>query len=359
MREYRTMRLMVLYYMYLLVLTVITSYIQWFDADGRSVLLLAILLALPYLAGKYLYRDRALQKKIEKRKAAVCQVEFLVAFGVLSPWGGLLSANTPSQVLCSLFFAGALGIFLYSKYYYGKYLILRCNPSVSESTMKRAEAGGRKNLARVVVVSLLAALAVMAALALLPKPQVRPPEWRIQEKKEDAVKKVPEHRQDEVPEKIRELEEMRGEGILAMILRYLLLLVAALGIVFILGMLVYRLISYLALRRHSEYADYEEKWIEAKDNDEYVELVPVPRKPLHFPEGNDGRVRKLFYQRVRKGARGRKVEQFRTPVELGEAYLKPDESDGLLVALYEKARYSPETVSDQEIRQWEQASGKK
>lgn len=353
------MRLMVLYYIYMLVLTVITSYIQWFDADGRSVLLLVILLALPYLAGKYLYRDRALQKKMEKRKAAVCQVEFLAAFGLLSPWGGILSTNTPSQVLCSLFFAAALGIFLYSKYYYGKYLILYCNPSVSESTIKRAEAGGRRNLARVLLVSLLAALAMLVAFALLPKPQVRPPEWRVQEKKEDTVKKVPEHRQDEVPEKIREMEEKKEEGIFSMILRYLLLLVVALGIVFLLGVLVYRLISFLALRRRREYTDYEEKWIEAKDNDEYVELVPVPRKPLRFPEGNDGRVRKLFYQKVRKGARGKRVEQFRTPVELGEAYLKPDESDSFLVALYEKARYSPDTVSDQEIRQWEQVAGKR
>ena len=139
MKEYRTMRMFVFYYMYLLVIMVFTAYVHWFHADLTSTILLIVLLGFPLLAGKFLYRDNVLIRQMENRKGAVCHEEFFGVFFVLSVWGVTGPDITPNYILYCLLGCADFGLLLFSKYYYGKYLTLYCNPSVTKTTRMRAE----------------------------------------------------------------------------------------------------------------------------------------------------------------------------------------------------------------------------
>lgn len=347
------MRMLNLFYLYFLVLMLFTAYIHWFDGSVVSVLLLLFLLFFPLLAGKVLYRDKVIVRQMDDRKAAACHVEFFVAFYVLS-LGSISSDATPSDILRSLFGIAAFCIFLYSKYYYGKYLILDCNPNVTKTTQRRAEQGGFKSFIRMFSVSLLLSLAVFALLFLLPdrKPE-SPGMVKHTVEKEQKPKREPAVRDTRPSGKIP-IEEPEEEKVISVIIRYILLLTVLFGIVFIVFMAFYKLITFFTGRRRgtSSY-EYREAEVERRGDEEYVALVPVVRRIRRFPDGNNGRVRRMFYQRVRSGAGKKSVGTCFTPSELKESYLGEGEEAEYLTVLYERARYGESPVTDGEMKRWE------
>lgn len=354
MREYRTMRMLVLYYLYLSVLMLFTAYIHWFHADIASGVMLLVLLFLPYLAGKFLYRDKALIRQMENRKGAACHEEFFAVFFGLSVWGMFGSDITPNYILYCLLGCAGFVIYLFSKYYSGKYLTLYCNPSVTKNTQMRAERGNTRSFARILLISLLVGLFLSAVIYSIKDVEPEPVriEWKNKEKS-TKKEKIQEQSQSHTPN-FPELQERGEEGIAATIIRYVLLLTMAFGIVFILILALLKLYSFLFdRRRKGKTYEYQERLVETKENEEYVELVPVARKQRHFPDGNNGKIRRKFYQRVRRGAGKKSVNLFYTPKELGEHYLKPGEDSSYLITLYEKARYSQSPVTDEEISRWE------
>lgn len=353
MKEYRTMRMLVFYYMYLLVIMAFTAYLHWFHADLASTILLIVLLGLPFLAGKFLYRDNVLIKQMEDRKGAVCHVEFFGVFLVLSIWGIIGSDITPNYILYCLLGCADFGLLLFSKYYSGKYLTLYCNPSVTKTTRMRAERGNRKSFLKIFLISLLVGVFVTAVFINVPdaEPGKVQIEWKKKEKEKSKVQQ--QSPADSVQKELSQLPKGE-ECIAARIIRYILLLTVAFGIAFLIIFALLKLYSLLFHRRRKGIVhEYQERLVLTKENEEYVELVPVARKQRRFPEGNNGKVRRKFYQRVRRGAGKKPVEPFHTPQELGEKYLKPGESSSYLVMLYEKARYSPDSVTDEEIRRME------
>lgn len=356
MKEYRTMRMLVFYYLYILVLMAFTGYIHWFHADLFSSIILIVLLGVPYLAGKFLYRDKALIKQMENRKGAVCHKEFFGVFFALSFWGVLGSDITPNYVLYCLLACAGYGIDLFSRYFSGKYLTLYCNPSVTKTTRMRAESGNRKSFLKIFVISLLTGVFLTAVIISVPDVgrQNVQIEWKKREKEKNKVQQQSPAIHNPVQKELSQLPKVE-ESIAARIIRYILLLTVAFGIVFILIFFLLKLYSFLFHRRRKGIShEYQERLVLTKENEEYVELVPVVRKQRHFPDGNNGKIRRKFYQRVRRGAGKKSVNLFFTPQELGEHYLKSGEGSSYLITLYEKARYSQNSVTDEEIRRLEE-----
>ena len=98
---------------------------------------------------------------------------------------------------------------------------------------------------------------------------------------------------------------------------------------------------------------FEESTVERSHNEEYTRLVPVMRKDLTFPAGNDGRIRRYFYKEVRKKAGNQEIEKSQTPMELKRTFLEPNAREERLTELYEKARYAKDSVTEEEISRWE------
>lgn len=356
MKEYRTMRMLVFYYRYLSILLAFTGYIHWFHADIVSGIMLLVFLVLPYLIGKFLYRDKALIKQMENRKGAVCHTEFFSVFFGLSVWGVLGSEITPNYVLYCLLACAGFGIALFSRYYSGKYLILYCNPSVTKTTRTRAESGNRKNFLKIFVISLLVGVFLTAVIISVPDAgrQNVQIEWKKKEKEKSKVQQQSPANHNPVQKELSQLPKGE-ESIAARIIRYILLLTVAFGIAFILIFSLLKLYSFLFHRRRKAISyEYQERLVLTKENEEYVELVPVVRKKSHFPDGNNGKIRRKFYQSVRRGAGKKPVNLFFTPQELGEHYLTTDKDSSYLITLYEKARYSQNSVTDEEVRRLEE-----
>ena len=354
MKEYRIMRLLNLHYLYYLVLMLMTTYLHWFDGSPFSGVLLLVIVFFPFFIGKVLYRKKVITKQIDERKAASCHIEYLSDFFVLSMWGGFSYDNIPNHVICCLFYMAAFCIYIYSKYYYGKYLVLGCNPSVTRATQKRAEQGSLRSFRRLLVISVLISLALLVLLGTLPEVAPYTPKFVKHEKpKIENQVKIPQEKKNPKKEEFQELEK-KEEGVFSVIIRYILLLTVAVGIVYLLFLFLYKILSLMAGRhRKGAVYEYEEKVVERQENEEYVALIPRVREKRQFPDGNNGRIRRKFYQKVRRGAGRKSVQESYTPSELRDNYLGEGEGDLYLTELYERVRYSPDFITDDEIRRWE------
>lgn len=153
--------------------------------------------------------------------------------------------------------------------------------------------------------------------------------------------------------KIKEEQEKKGQNIVLLILRYLVL--AAIVVMGIAAVCygVFRFLFYLIRGRRRAVWEYEEIPVEEHDNETYTKLVPVVKPEVGFPGGNDGKIRRQFYREIRRRAAGREIFRSYTPLELKEAYLDATEKEEMLTGLYEKARYADCPVSDEEISQWQ------
>lgn len=355
MKEYRFMKLLVVYYNYLLVLTFLTSCFFWFDASMKSFLQLVVLLVLPYLVSKLKLFLHIGKEKQEVERTGICYGSEWVGIGILASPGAIVSERTENSFLCCILFIAALGVYLFWRYYRGKYLVLYRNPSVSANTRKRAQERIQNPLIKLVAVGAVLVIFIFVVANFVPELQIPNvnQERKVEEPKE-KIKNTPSP-QAEMNNTLQEKSEegKENDSIVWLIIRYAALVLIVLTVIAGVFFVLFQIMMVLMGFRRTESCEYHERMVEKTDNEEYSELIPVARKEVSFPSGNDGKVRKLFYRAVRKGAGSKRVENSRTPQELQEKYLLQEKDSELLTELYEKARYSPETVTDEEVSRLE------
>lgn len=355
MKEYRFIRLLVDYYNYLLLLTLLSNFI-WFDSSLEAFLWLGILLVIPYLISKarqFLHlgekkQERAVEEDSERR--LTCHVGLLIGIGILATSATVTSERPEHLFLCCLFYIAAIGVFFFWRYYSGKYLVLYRNPSVSKNTRTRAERRIQNSLVRLALIGAAAVVFIFIVASLVPEVQITPIST---ESTPEPERKEKEERKDPVAvsqtERPRMPEEQREDSILLLIVRYIAwVLVVVFAVIGILLLLFKVVMFFMGMRNRGEY-EYYELLEEKTDNEEYARLIPVIRKGISFPAGNAGKVRRAFYKAVKKGADGSRIENSHTPYELREKYLTEKEDSEFLTELYEKARYSEDEVSDREV----------
>lgn len=350
MEYMRKLRALDFYSAYFMVLTLATSYVPWFDATPASWMLLIILVALPYLIVRFFFHDKGLKKKMENgkisgRHTGVIGCVLAIPGVILHPEDDVL----PSVILCMVFFLIAISLCFYTFAYDGKRKVLYHNPSVSQSIMEREEKVTFRNLRRILFIAVGGAVFVAALVWALP--EVKSP---VSMKRQQEQVKVTEKQQkiknkEKQFEKIKEQNEEAKDNIFLRIFRYILLIALIILTVLTMGYAVFRLIFYFIRGCRKGEVEYIEEKIEDDGTEEHTRLIPVVGRGVVFSNDNNGIVRKLFYQKVRKGARPSKVNRTLTPTEMKEEYLEHETNTGDIVRIYQKARYSGQMVTDEEV----------
>lgn len=354
MTEQNKMRIITFYYYYLIVLSSFTAVFFWFEASQLlSWLRLVLLLGIPVLI---LWRSRERQEEEEKKgkKLPMCQFGALLFPGIIGAPASLLYERQDNFWLCCLFLAAAIGLFFAGEYIRGRYLLLYCNPSVSEETRRRT----RKNMKKYLVE--MAVIGVVVLLLLLVLSSFEPEFSQQERRKTNTVQQETDHdpnpvgkRQKEQGSKRQEEQEQKEQNVFLLALRYVLLVaIVVMGVTAVCYGL-FRFLFYLIRGRRKPVWQFEETLTEKREDEEYTRLVPVARSEVRFPGGFDGKIRRQFYKEVRRQAGDHEIIRSKTPVELKETYLEPNEREAVLTELYEKARYARESVTEEEIRSWE------
>ncbi|MCH5265179.1 MAG: hypothetical protein J1F02_04720 [Lachnospiraceae bacterium] len=368
MKEYRVLRMLSFYCEYLLVLVLFTSWFFWFDGGLSASLMAVILLAVPGLILNFYFKVRKEEKQRQEGKIPSCRLGMVIVAGVVAAPGGIAGlwgedagmmysgafAGARTNILfAELLYVAALGLYFFWRYYSGKYILLHRNPSVSKDTRERAGKKMVHSLLRLAALAVTVLFVLIVAVSLLPewKPTLYQPGTGQEEEQEYSESKIPNSGAgDQIAEQIR--QKQAEPGLFLVIIRYI-----AYGALVLFGLVAVVLILYWIItrfvRKRGDGEEYYEEIVEKNDNEEYSSLVPVRRKAgIVFPEGNDGRIRRVFYRRIKKQAAGRRVDSSQTPQELQQEYLQEERNAGYLTWLYEKARYSPDSVTDEEIARW-------
>lgn len=350
MREYRVLRMISFYYNYLLLLTLITSFFWWFDWDAPSLVRAVLLLAVPGLILNVHFRRHREEKERQEGKIPTGRVELIPLTGLLAI--GSMSDGQANEA-AGLFYAAAVVLYFVWRYYSGKYILLYRNPSVSRDTRERA---GRKLaplMLRLAIVAAAATVLLAALTGMLLSAEPRQPDIRQEENEESVESRAtpPASREEELKEQLRRRQP--EPSLFLIVLRYVVYgLLVVMGLVAV-GAVLYWIATRF-FRRRTDGGEYYEEITEKRGNEEYTSLAPTGRrKRADFPEGNDGKVRRAFYRRVKKKAAGQRVDASHTARELRREYLQAETDAAPLTALYEKARYSAVSVTDEEIDRWE------
>lgn len=338
---------------YCIILSFFTSFFFWFDA-GLLIswfrLLLLLVIPIPIL---WRSKEKQLEKEKKKEKLPPLLFTGLIAAGFLGTPASIMSEKQDNFWLSCFFFAAAIGLCFAGEYMKGRYLLLYCNPSVSAETRRRSGKNMKKYLLWMAAAGVVTLVLVLFAIQFEPElpAQQRQKTNTVQQETDRVPDKV--SRQEKLREKIRQEEEEESSNLFLVILRYILFIaIVAMGVV-VIGYGLFRLIYYLVRGRRRQVWEFEEIEVEESDNEIYTRLVPVTRNGVVFPGGNDGKIRKQFYKEVRRRAGNSEIVRSHTPMELKEDYLTAGEKDAVLTKLYEKARYAAESVTEEEIRQWE------
>ena len=355
MTEKNKMRMITFYACYFVVPTIGTSLFNWFDVcDLLSWLRLLVVLILPFFI---LWRSKEKKTEEESEKGKKFHQQLfgvLVFIGFLVSPGTLFSEDADNFWLCSFFYGAAICLCFVGEYLRGRYLLLYCNPSVSDETRKRSRVNMRKQLVQMVIVG-ASALIFLLLLSRF-EPEMKMPRLQktatVQKEKEEDETPATSLREEKKGE-MREEQEEQSSNIFLVILRYtvVLILLALVFVAVAYGLL--RLFLFLIRGRRRTVYVFEELTVERSHNEEYTRLVPVMRKDLIFPAGNDGRIRRYFYKEVRKKAGNQEIEKSQTPMELKRTFLEPNAREERLTELYEKARYAKDSVTEEEISRWE------
>lgn len=342
-------RFLAFLYYELLILGVVTSLVHWFDAGdvysyGRFVFFVFV----PILFYRHFYK----KEKREERKVASCHVGALVLAGLFMMPGTILEAADDSFWLCSIFYLAAIVVGFAGEYWRGQYLVVGCNPSVSEETKRRINVNRKKDWIPFYAAGILTVLLLFVAAGYKP-------EWNFERdsKEKAAVEETKEKEEPAAgPESqsresvVRQQQEEQKGNFWLTLLRYTVLIVLIVAVVILAAYGIFKLICYLVFHRKKPSYEFVEQVTITKEDEEHIRLVPVAKREKKFPAGNDGFVRKAFYKQIQAGAQKNSVPCSQTPQELKETYLSGEKADEYLTQLYEKARYAKESVETEEIR---------
>ncbi len=354
MTEFNKMKITHFYYNYLLVVCLFTSIFNWFIGDLFSWLRLFLLLFVPLPIA---WRNN---RRTEER-LPTSHFSSLVLAGIFVIPGTMGNGGTANIMACCCIFIVALFLFFLNKYLRGRYTILHCNPSVSEETKRRA---GRMQRKPLLILSLVGGAGILLFIlfsAMMPGMEWEPRgrSHREQQEQENTLKEKQDVKRSEIQRKVQEEQEKASDNFWLRLLRYVVIfavvVMGALAIVYA----VYRLILYLMKYRRKLIYEYEELVDEETDFDEITRLVPVVKKAMVFPDGWDGKIRRAFYESVRKGAGKKSINCSLTPRELHREYMSETEQDECLTRLYEKARYAEDSISREEWGTWIEISQNK
>lgn len=349
MTEYNKMYITHFYYNYLLVLTVISSVLFWFQGDVGSVVFALLLLGLPLLF--LLHTERQKEEKLP-----TSHFEFAGIAGILATPGSFVYVKHPNVYLCAFFYLLALVFGFLNKYLQGRYYVLHCNPSVSQETKASAGRMQWRPLLRMFISGSVFMLFLLVLFVAIPEPHYRKQETtnEKQQEQDNVVEQSTNKKADEVQKKMQEENEKAADNFWLQLLRYVVTIAIIVLVVLAIAYAVFRLVLYLIYRRGKVEYEFEEQLEEKTQFQEITRLMPTVKKAREFPHNLDGRIRKIFYQTVEAGAAKNHVNDSLTPKELQKEYMKNGEKEQLLTKLYEKARYAKESVTEDE---WKKVKG--
>lgn len=351
MTEYNKMRLTKFYCYYMIAVTIFSSLFRWFQGDLTSWLRLLLILVVPL---PIVWRN----ERGKEEKMPGCHQEFLGAGGLLALPGTFDWDGDLHVIVCCLFFVASIILCYVNQYLQKRYTVLYCNPSVSEETRKRANRLQRRPLITMSAIAGGVLILLMLIMMLMPEIDYKPSERTDQERQEqdNMVERAPEERTNEVLEKIREEQEEASDNFWLMLLRYIITYAIIVMVALAVAYAMFRFIIFLMNRRRKVAYEFEERIEEESNLEEITRLQPVVKAQVKFPSGRDGQIRRAFYKSVRRGAGARSVDRALTPEELHKEYLRETPRDERLTALYEKARYARESISEEDWEQWEEVN---
>lgn len=349
MTEYNKIRLADFYFKYFLVLAFFTSVFYWFQGDLISWGRLLVLLILPL---PIVWRN----KRKPEKKLPTSHFEVLGIVGALVLPGTFEQGFHANVVICSCFCLASVFLCFLNKYLRGRYIVLYCNPSVSEETKRRAGHYQRRPLAGLVIMGSAVLFLVVVVWLFMPEMQRKPSERmnREQQEQDNIVEEKSNKVKEDIQEKMKEEQEKATNNLWLQLLRYVVTFAVVAGGVLVIVYVLFRLVLFVLGRGRKIFYDYQEQVEKKTEWEEITRLVPVVKHHLEFSDGWDGKVRKAFYRTVKKGAGVQGVNVSLTPEELHKEYLSMSNRDELLTRLYEKARYADESVKEEEWKQWEE-----
>lgn len=345
MTEFSKMWLTHIYYHYFLILALFSSLFYWFHGDWLSWVRLFVILVLPL---PIVWR----RERRKEEKLPISRFGALVLIGLfVMPLG----YEEGAAVIACCFYMAALVLWFVNKYLTGRYTVLHCNPSVSDETK-----GKVAQLQHRPLFCLIAFGIVLLSLLLLVSFFMPDIHWQSKEhtdkerlEQDNMIDSQSEEKTNKVKQKIQEEQEKASENFWLQLLKYLItVVIVVMGVVAVVYA-VFRLFLFLMGRHRKVSYEYQEKVEIVNDFEEITRLVPVVKNVMDFSKDWNGKIRKAFYQSVRRGAGKHTVDRTLTPEEMQEAYLSGSKEDELLITLYEKARYAEERMNEEDWKQWE------
>lgn len=363
-------QVIVFLYQYLLVMYLLLTAVIMTGGWFRSFLFFGIGMAGGYLFVRFRmkYEIKKEQNQMKERRchlfflAAAVFVSFVYLVQMQADHG--IQPEAACKILLSIQLFSVFAVYLYADYFHEKYLTMYANPSVSAETIRRFEKNTWRVLRKKAAVFGGIVLFLLLLASNIETTKVEQQEWQqrpqksAEQKSSTKVVKEKKNKAKEVAEKAQRgpFWEMFGK-VLLYVMKVVMILLLVLGIVGVVFLLIRK---FLSIRLPSfEPVSREERV--SGGNDEYTSLRPQNRRRAVFPADNNGRIRKIFYRYIRKGAK-EKVDVSLTARELARQYgagLETGMTDGeeILVALYEKARYSGKMCVDEEVERVKEVKG--
>ncbi|MCM1244652.1 MAG: DUF4129 domain-containing protein [Roseburia sp.] len=331
------------------------------DSTVRAYLIFVIAMALCYFIANFkLGHKKKTEKDPDREKhchmtvfgAVLAVAAFFQADDFMEEKG---LAFVLGELLFFVLILGITAVYIYADYFREKYLTMYANPCVGKETIRRFEKNTGYALKRVFIAWGLGMLLLFLVVSSISTTDVERTSQRqqteepVRKAKTDKLKK---ERQQDIEKKEKEERSPFQE----MLLRILMLVMQVfLGLLFIVGVatvLFFLLKKFFAIRL-PQFSRVEKSRVrQTVGTDEYIPLRPVLRRKEEFPGDPNGKIRRSFTRYMKKKSGGQ-VDVSLTPEEMAEAYLAGEggnvtEEERGIVELYEKARYSGESCSEEE-----------
>ncbi len=303
------------------------------------------------------------QKEKEEEKEAQCQIAFCVVAIIVSvglmgsaqyTYGPSERLSVGSLLLIWLLLMSIFGTYLYAEYYREKYMTMYVNPCVTQETIQRFEGNTKRRLRKTFLWGAIAAMLVFTVAATISNVDFAV-EKQEQEKEAKEKKKSKSRPKADPKKDVKELEDKKTEpsaawlaftAILTQIMQIVVLVLVVVGILSVIFIILRNLLS-IRLPKYERIEDEEEEEVETMV-EEYISLRPKTNRREHFSNDSNGKIRRIFYRHIRKQAGKEKIDVSMTPWELANTYITEEQQSA--VEIYEKARYSGEMCSEEEVQ---------